>query len=462
MVDISEISNGHVPVIAWGYGEYFTGNLWRISPETRILFAVDSNTDSEGYRPNLRAIKCKSPDAIKDYPDAVIMIAVRSRAAVSEISAILDNEGRQYFYIDEILRHCRKNAETEQLKHYNRRFDTERELQSDDIRFFLSVSVPVKACNLKCDYCYISHHGGVDNDGCVIPEAVFIRKALSRKRIGGTALINFCGIGETLLCKELSCIVEELLKEGHYVSIISNATLTNEIKKYTSFDESLRRRLFFKCSFHYLQLKKRELLKNYADNVKALRNSGISISVELVPGDELEGYMEELIDYCMDNFGALPHLTVPRDERQKSLPIMTKHSEEEFYDIWSRFSSDMFELKMTERKKRTEFCHAGEYGALLELDTGILRMCPFEPVFANAYSDLSKEFPTKSVGKNCRSAYCFNGHAYLTLGMISEWSRFSYYDMRARESSIWSNWLTPDIEKIFRQRICDNRQVKYD
>ena len=59
--------------------------------------------------------------------------------------------------------------------------------------------------------------------------------------------INFCGAGETLLCHSLVQIVNELIKEGHYIQIVTNATISKKIDEFINSDIDLSH-LFFKCS----------------------------------------------------------------------------------------------------------------------------------------------------------------------------------------------------------------------
>lgn len=72
------------------------------------------------------------------------------------------------------------------------------------IKRFIDGYVPVTSCTLRCHYCYITHQRLFDTK---LPkfryDAAFIRKALSKDRLGGTCLINLCGGGETLLPAEV-------------------------------------------------------------------------------------------------------------------------------------------------------------------------------------------------------------------------------------------------------------------
>lgn len=126
----------------------------------------------------------------------------------------------------------------------------------EKIKRYIDCYVPITTCTLRCHYCYITQHGLFAQK---IPKLKYsvgtVRKALSKERLGGTCLINFCAAGETLLLKELLDYVRALLEEGHYVMIVTNATVSNRFDEVVKFPPDLLRRLFFKFSYHYLELK---------------------------------------------------------------------------------------------------------------------------------------------------------------------------------------------------------------
>ena len=115
------------------------------------------------------------------------------------------------------------------------------------IKRFIDGYVPVTSCTLRCHYCYITHQRLFDTK---LPkfryDAAFIRKALSKDRLGGTCLINLCGGGETLLPAEVVGYTKALLEEGHYVMIVTNATCSKRFDEIAQFPKELRERLFFK------------------------------------------------------------------------------------------------------------------------------------------------------------------------------------------------------------------------
>ena len=70
----------------------------------------------------------------------------------------------------------------------------------DKLIKFIDLYWPVEYCNFNCEYCYVHQHRENKGNRYVCshtPEE--IRKALSRKRLGGTCLINICAGGRRAL-----------------------------------------------------------------------------------------------------------------------------------------------------------------------------------------------------------------------------------------------------------------------
>ena len=82
-------------------------------------------------------------------------------------------------------------------------------------------------------------------------------------------------------------------------------------------------RVEFKCSFHYLELKKRSLLGVFADNVHRIWAAGASANIEMTAADDVIPYIGEIRDFCMEEFQALPHLTIARDDRTRGIDYLT-------------------------------------------------------------------------------------------------------------------------------------------
>ena len=96
-----------------------------------------------------------------------------------------------------------------------------------------------------------------------------IGHAFAPKRWNANRLfVSFCGMGETLLCKEMPDIVYHTLAQGNIVNVTNNGTITMAINKLINLPKELSSRLVFAFSLHYNELKQRNLLGVFAENVK--------------------------------------------------------------------------------------------------------------------------------------------------------------------------------------------------
>ncbi len=184
---------------------------------------------------------------------------------------------------------------------------------------FIEVGVSGMACNFKCNYCYVSQLETPSNDVAKFeysPE--HIGKALRKERVGGLAYINICGHGETLISKDLPRIIYEILKQGHYVNIYTNGTLTSR------FDEILAIvpkndliRLSFAFSFHYLELKRLDKLDTFFSNFNKMKSNGCSVVANMVLDDCYLPYAEEIKEISIKNLGAFPQISFPKKNNKR-------------------------------------------------------------------------------------------------------------------------------------------------
>jgi hypothetical protein len=328
----------------------------------------------------------------------------------------------------------------------------------DKLKRFIDCLVPIDSCILRCSYCFIGQERNFSRRIAKLKHSSsFIRQALSVERLGGVCLINMCSEGETLLSSELIDVVEALLKEGHYVMIVTNGILTNRLRKYAELKKDLLKRLMIKFSFHYTQLKERNLLDRFFNNLALMRDAGCSTGLELVPHDELIPYIDEIKKVCLEKAGALCHATVARDITKKSIEHLSKYPLDEYKNIWKVFDSRMFDFKADIiYKKRKEFCYAGDWTALLNLDTGDLLQCYNGRSLGNIYSNINTPVNFSPVGCHCKMPHCFNGHVYLTLGTIPELDTPSFDTMRDRVESTYGAWLKPEMKSFMSQKFKDN------
>lgn len=328
---------------------------------------------------------------------------------------------------------------------------------------FINCYVPTEGCNFKCSYCYIGQRKEFCNSMFkrIYPLEV-MQKATTKERLGGKCIFNLCAGGETLLGEQIVEVIEMLLENGHNVSIVTNGTISVNIDKILSFPEELKKDLYFKFSFHYFELKKKNLMKVFFDNVHKVMNEGISFSIDITPCDELIPYIDEIKEIFNENMdGAMPHISVARDTTTSELRILTKYSKEEYKKIWSVFDSKKFDYKIDEfLKPHHEYCYAGNWSFSLELATGNCRICDGAPEpkkmdFYNLYENPDEKIPFVEIGCNCPTAHCYNCHALLTLGTIPSLDTPSYSDMLDRVDSKGRHWLSDSMREFYSCRVGD-------
>lgn len=321
----------------------------------------------------------------------------------------------------------------------------------DKIKKILLFRIPMSICNFRCHYCYLAqrpeHYQGVQPVMKYTPEQVAY--ALRQERVGGPCFMNFCADGETLLTKDIDKYVKALVEQGHYAEVVTNLTVTNILDKFLCWDKELLKRLEFKCSFHYLELKKKGWLDRFADNVNKIWAAGASANIELAPSDELMPYIEEVKAYSMKNFGALPQLTILRDDRTNGIDYLTNMSEGEYNKTWEPFGSTFWEFKKTIfGKKQTEFCYAGAWSAYIDLTSGLSSGCYGRIDLGDVFKSPNSPFPSIAVGK-CPIAHCYNGHAMLSMGLIPHHNNTTYGYLRDRVKADGSHWLQPELRSFF-------------
>lgn len=329
----------------------------------------------------------------------------------------------------------------------------------DKIKKIILIAVPTTICNLKCRYCYLAQRDssftGEQAQLQFTPSEV--AKALSKERIGGPAFINICADGETLLTKNIEEYIYLLAKEGHYVEIVTNLTVTPIINKILSWEKDVLEHITFKCSFHYLQLKERNWLDRFANNVQNIWKAGASANIEVTPDDELIPYIDELKDFSMKNFGALPQLTIARDDNDGH-NYLTKLSIEEYDKTWSQFNSNFWLFKKTIfNVNRKEFCYAGQWSMYVDLASGRTTQCYQTNEITNVFKNIHEPIKIGPICK-CVDTHCYNGHALLTLGLIPGLTNVGYGDIRDREREDGTHWIRPQMKEFLNTKLVESNE----
>ena len=164
----------------------------------------------------------------------------------------------------------------------------------------------------------------------------------------------------------------------------------------------------------------------------------------------------------MEKLGALPQITIARNDNDKNISHLSKHSFEEFIKTWSEFESPMLDFKSTIfYKKRKEYCYAGDWSIYVNLVTGEYSQCYCGIRLGNVYENIKKPLNSVAMGKKCPLPHCYNGHAFLTLGDIPELDTITYAQLRNRVSGDGSEWLTKEMKQFISSKLSETND-KYN
>lgn len=387
---------------------------------------------------------------IKELPYiAVIEKKEEMDGAVERVLQNKDSEKRPYDYLDEQFWKMASLVSPVDMP------SEEEVINENGYVKYIDVNVGNENCNLRCEYCYIAQRRGYRDKLFSIPyDLDFLRRAFSLKRFGGRCLIGLGSTGETLLSLELIPVIRMLLEEGHYVMIVSNGTVAKAYDEIAAFPDDLRKHLFIKFSFHYLELKRLKLFDVFWSNVEKMKRAGISYTLEITPYDRLIPHIPDIKQMFEERAnGAMPHFTIARDDRTGGIDILSELSVEEYEKTWGQFESKLFEFKMSlYHRKIKNYCTAGEKAFSLDLQSGRINQCVAHGSIGNLYDDICDRVEFDAIGGHCLLPYCFNGHLYLSIGLCEDIDAPTYYELRDREDREGNHWVNGEIKEIFLQR----------
>ena len=311
----------------------------------------------------------------------------------------------------------------------------------------INLAVRSSICNFRCSYCYLNQKSTWfrNTQICYSYPPEVIKKAFSIERLGGPCLFNVCSDGETLLADKIVEYLKAILEAGHCIEFVSNMTITKVLDEILSLDKQLLKRISFKCSFHYLELKTKGLLETFSSNVNKAKNNGCSFSIEMIPDDSYIPHINDIKTFCLSHFGALPHLSIPRNDK-KGHKLLSNLSFDEFKKTWSDFDSDFFNFKLIiYRKKIRDYCFAGRASLYVDLATGHTQQCYKESGYSfNIFENIDRPIPFCSIGK-CNDCYCYNGHALLPIGCVKKYKNYKYGNLRDRVCNDGTHWVQKDM-----------------
>ena len=313
----------------------------------------------------------------------------------------------------------------------------------EKIKRFVECLIPITCCNLKCSYCYVIQRDNRKNRMAELkysPEQIGL--AMNKKRWGGTCYFSICGAGETTMQKDLDKIVYNILKNGHYVNITTNGTVKKRLEDIIEYNKKYISHLHFAFSFHYLELKRLNMLDLFFENVNMVKKSGASILVQINMCDEYMPYIEEIKTICIKNTGALPQVAATRKEHEglKKIELLTNKTDEEYISKGREFNSPLFEFTMKNfNVKRKEFCYAGDWTGNLNLSTGKLRRCYASYIYQDVFKNPKEKIKFLAIGNHCASPFCMNSSHFMSLGVIPSVKTPTYAELRNREDANWYN-----------------------
>jgi len=437
--------------VAFGVGLNFYPLVERLDQVCEITAFCDNDCNKWGQYLMGDQRTCLSPERLQTLEHPFVVIMVERESSIQAIEKQCDSYGiphqRVYDFLEEM---GSKPVEClwPQL------------IQRRRIHKFIELLVHgTTECNFHCEYCYVwrkkEFTRGRETSEYTPAE---IRHALSQKKLGGPCHINACALGETLLSKDIVALAYELLDEGHYLSIITNGTITPKIDEILRFPKPLLERMFFKLSFHYAELKRTKLLSVFWNNVDKIKNSPCSYSLEITPCDSL---MEE-IDAIKKEFtdragGAMPHITFTRDANKEGLDLLSDLSLEEYKEVWKTFDSQLFQLKCDLYKKHIhQVCYAGNWSYRVNVVNGNLQSCYQQELHGTIFDQGQKTLPILTVGNHCRLNYCFNNHAFLAWGDVPEIPCANYFAVRDRMDLNSNHWVKENYAAAMGQKLYEN------
>jgi organic radical activating enzyme len=313
----------------------------------------------------------------------------------------------------------------------------------DKIKRFIECVIPVTACNLRCSYCYVIQRNNRNNK---MPEMKYsaeqIGAAFKKERWGGICYINICGQGETLLPKETLEIAYQLLKQGHYINITTNGTISARFDEIATYPEDFLQRMNFAFSFHYLELKRLNLLDIFFENIEKVKKSGASFCVQINLCDEYLPYLNEIKKISLEKTGAFPQVAATRKEirLKDKILLRTDYSVDEYKKFVSDFNSPLFDFTMKNfNVKQKGFCYAGDWSFQLDLSNGLLRRCYSSNITQNIFENPETPIKFVAMGHACKECYCINSSHFMSLGVIPSVKTPSYAALRDREEAKWYN-----------------------
>lgn len=311
-------------------------------------------------------------------------------------------------------------------------------MNNDKVSRAITVYVQGNACNLQCDYCYYNNSNPSEKTikaKIEYPLDVMI-SAFSPERIGGVADVTIIGSTETLLTEEVIPFVHGLLGLGHVVTVVTNATITERISKLIDCPMECKKNLILKCSFHYRELIKKQLMDVYFSNIKMAVAAGVSAYPFVVICPDYVGELENIGNLIQENLGTKAHCSPCLDIKNaydlKFGAAFNPEPSENLHEVLEKnFDMRIFDecVKYKQVDVQNSFCYAGCWSVVVDFATGIQRKCHGYPAEIGSFYDNVENLYKwgEPVAMSCGIESCALQYNFFSEGLLPDYkSTYTY------------------------------------
>jgi hypothetical protein len=121
------------------------------------------------------------------------------------------------------------------------------------------------------------------------------------------------------------------------------------------------RRLHFAFSFHYIELRKKNMFSIFFQNIELIKKHGASFVVQVNLCDAYALYWDEIKRLVPENTGAYPQVVLTRDVKGIKWKVYTDCSCNEYVRIGKEMDSPLFDFTVKNfMHKYKEYCYASD------------------------------------------------------------------------------------------------------
>jgi hypothetical protein len=246
-------------------------------------------------------------------------------------------------------------------------------------------------------------------------------------------------------------IVYGLLRQGHFVNIVTNGIVTERLEEIVRFPADYLQRCAFMFSLHYLELVRLNKLNEFFENINKIKKAGCSFQIKFVADDSYVPYREEIKNICIEKVGAPPQVSIPTDHNNRHT-LYSSLSVEKFSEVWKDYESPTLDTEISNYMvKHTAFCYAGEHYLALDIDTGNAWPCFASDSVQNIFNNVDEPIVFKPIGHNCPHKYCIIVMMAGVFGIMPSVKFSTYAELRDRPEAEWFN---PAMREFCSQTFC--------